>query len=67
MAPVNTENTPGNDVSFRWRQNIINVKVFLTVVGNDQREPPGTPRAWPQGEEEKEEEEQEEEGAQGRG
>ena len=44
MAPVNTENTPGNDASFRWRQNFINVKAFLMMVGNDQCEPPRDPR-----------------------
>lgn len=42
-APADVENTPGDDVSFRWRQNVVNVKVFLRVVGNDQREPPGDP------------------------
>lgn len=40
VGPVNTENTSGNGMYFRWRQNIINAKVFLTVVGNDQCEPP---------------------------
>lgn len=45
VGPVNTENIPGNDMSFRWRPNIINVKVFLTVVGDDQCEPTRNPRA----------------------
>lgn len=45
LAPVNTKNIPGDNVSFRWRQNIINVKVFLMVVGNEQHEPPRDPQS----------------------
>lgn len=52
MAPVNTQNTWRNDVSFHRRQNIITVKIFLTAVGHNEKESLGTPEALLQEKEE---------------
>lgn len=43
VAVADTKITLGNDVPISWRQNIVNVKAFLTMMWNDHCEPPGAP------------------------
>lgn len=58
MALAGAKITLGNDVPISWRQNIINVKAFLTVMWNDQSETPRDPgvQMWKEEEEEEKEE-----------